>query len=89
MEERFRVFDLGLSTLAWRMDKMEITFLHLWDPRRGDPGPAQPSTSDYVNLRRPIPNEDVLENNIGNFYIEMVPMENEEEPLNFSVLRGS
>jgi hypothetical protein len=48
------------------------------------PGPAQRSTSDSVNLGRPIPNDDAAENNPGNSDIGTTTMDIEEEPLNLS-----
>jgi hypothetical protein len=79
MENKFRVFEVGLSTLVRTMDKMEATFLHLRDPRLD-----QRSTFDSINLRRPIPKDDVAGNNHGNSDRGTTPTNIEEEPLNLS-----
>jgi hypothetical protein len=52
MEERFISLKVGLSSLARRMDDMEVIVQQIRDP-----GPAQRSTSDSVNLGRNPPND--------------------------------
>jgi hypothetical protein len=79
MEEKYRDFEVGLSTLARRMEEMEVAFLHLRDP-----GYAQRSTSDSVNPGRPFPNDVAAENDPGNSDRGTAPMDIEEEPLNLS-----
>jgi hypothetical protein len=61
------------------MNEMEVSFLHLRDADL-----ARRSTSDSVNLGRPVPNYDTAKNKPGNSTRGMTPMDIEEDPLNLS-----
>jgi hypothetical protein len=77
MEEWFNFFEVGLSSLARRLDDMEAVVQTLRDL-----GSAQHSTSDSVNLGRPVPNDGVAENNQGSSDRGTTPMDIEEDPPN-------
>jgi len=75
IEECFNYFEANLSSLARRLDDMEVTVQTLRDP-----GPIQHSTSDSVNLGRPGPNDGVVENKQGSFDRGTTPMDTGEDP---------
>jgi hypothetical protein len=79
MEERYRVFEDSLSTLARRIDEMKAAFLHLRDPDA-----TQCLVSNSMNLGRPIPIDVAAKNKPGKSDRGMTPMDIEEEPFNLS-----